>query len=129
MQARVAAGKDAVFDLCIRLATPECIPVPGAGDPSKEVMAAEYCDPAMGRGSLAVREGRHADLPGDPTGRSEQRVPAVAAPVQRLEHVAFDGSPRADLSREKARHKAHAEVRLKHLYGTAPGAMVGKAPF
>jgi hypothetical protein len=26
-------------------------------------------------------------------------------------------------------HKAHAEVRLQHIYDAAPGAMVDKAPF
>jgi hypothetical protein len=40
LQSWVAAGKEAVFDLGVQLATPACIPTPGKGDPSKSVMAA-----------------------------------------------------------------------------------------
>src|SRR5262249_16841390 len=44
LQTWIAAGKDARFDLCVQLATPDCIPSPGPGDPPKRVMVAEYCD-------------------------------------------------------------------------------------
>ena len=127
MEAWVAAGKDAAFDLCVQLATPDCIPAPGPGDPPKDVMAAEYCD-------LQWDE--------------------VASPYVKVGTLSFPATPQADLSKEfpwsplqfnawntlasmaplgqtfRARrhaHKAHAEVRLKHLYGTEPGAMVGGA--
>ena len=40
----LAKGKDAEFDLCVQIATPDCIPSPGPTDPPKAVMAAEYCD-------------------------------------------------------------------------------------
>jgi hypothetical protein len=41
LQAWIAAGQDAVFDLGVQLATPACIPAPTPGGPSKSVMAAE----------------------------------------------------------------------------------------
>lgn len=129
MEAWVAAGEDAVFDLCVQLATPACIPEPGRGDPPKDVMAAEYCD-------LQWDE--------------------AAAPYVRVGTLTFPATAEADLSREfpwsplqfnawntlpsmvplgqafRARlhaHKAHAETRMRHLYGTEPGAMVDNAPF
>lgn len=129
MEAWVAAGEDAVFDLCVQLATPACIPQPGRGDPPKEVMAAEYCD-------LQWDE--------------------AASPYVKVGTFTFPASTQADLSREfpwsplqfnawntlpsmqplgqafrarKYAHKAHAEVRMKHLYGTEPGEMVDAAPF
>lgn len=38
------AGEDAVFDLCIQIATPRAIPEPAPGDPCKAIMATEYTD-------------------------------------------------------------------------------------
>ena len=129
MEAWVAAGEDAVFELCVQLATHGCIPAPRTGDPPKEVMAAEYCD-------LQWDE--------------------AASPYVKVGMLTFPATPQADLSEEfpwsplqfnawntlpamaplgqtfrarKHAHKAHAETRLTHLYGTQPGTMVGKAPF
>jgi hypothetical protein len=129
MEAWVAAGREAVFDLCVQLATDACIPAPRAGDPPKEVMAAEFCD-------LQWDE--------------------IASPYVRVGTLTFPATPQADLSDEfpwsplqfnawntlpsmaplgqtfrarKHAHKAHAEARLTHLYAAQPGAMVGRAPF
>ena len=129
MEAWVAAGEDAVFDLCVQLATPGCIPAPGAGDPPKEVMAAEYCDlqwdeaasPYVKVGTLIFPASPQADL-------------STEFPWSPLQFNAWNTLPsmaplgQAFRARRHA-HKAHAEVRLRHLYGTEPGAMVGEAPF
>ncbi len=129
MQAWVAAGTDAAFDLCVQLATPECIPAPGPGDPPKDVMAAEYCDlqwdelasPYVRVGTLTCPATEDADL-------------SSLFPWSPLQFNAWNTLPsmaplgQAFRARRHA-HKAHAEVRLQHLYGTEPGAMVGQAPF
>ena len=129
MEAWVAAGKDAAFDLCVQLATRDCIPAPGSGDPPKDVMAAEYCDlqwdevasPYVKVGTLTFTATRQADL-------------SKEFPWSPLQFNAWNTLPsmaplgQAFRARRHA-HKAHAEVRLKHLYGTEPGAMVGQAPF
>ena len=70
MEAWVAAGEDAVFELCVQLATHGCIPAPRTGDPPKEVMAAEYCDlqwdeaasPYVKVGTLTLPASPEADL-------------------------------------------------------------------
>ena len=102
MEAWVAAGQDAVFDLCVQLATAECVPAPGAGDPPKEVMAAEYCDLQWDEVASPYVKVGALTFPATPQADLSKEFALVAAPVQRLEHAAFDGSPRTDLPREEA---------------------------
>jgi hypothetical protein len=129
LQAWVAAGKDAVFDLGVQLATAACIPAPGKGDPSKSVMIAEYCDllwdesksPYLPVGTLTFAASAARDL-------SQQ------FPWSPLEFNAWNTLPEmrplGQVFRvRKHAHKAHAELRLKHLYDVQTGAMVDKAPF
>jgi hypothetical protein len=92
-------------------------------------MAAEYCDLQWDEAASPYVKVGTLTFPATPQADLSQDFPVVAAPVQRLEHAALDGPPRADLPRQKHAHKAHAEMRLTHLYATQPGAMVGKAPF
>lgn len=129
MEAWVAAGEDAVFDLCVQLATPDCIPAPGAGDPPKDVMAAEYCDlqwdeaasPYVKVGTLTFAATPEADL-------------SQEYPWSPLQFNAWNTLPsmaplgQAFRARKHA-HKAHADLRLEHLYDSEPGGMVGEAPF
>jgi hypothetical protein len=129
MEAWIAAGKEAVFDLCVQLATPACIPAPGAGDPPKSVMAAEYCDlqwdetkaPSVAVGTLTLPATAQSDL-------------SRAFPWSPLQYNAWNTLPSmrplGQLFRaRKYVHKAHSETRLEHLYEAKPGAMVDKAPF
>jgi hypothetical protein len=129
LEAWIAAGKDARFDLCIQLATPDCIPSPGPGDPPKSVMVAEYCDlewdesksPYVRVGTLTLPATHEADL-------------SRAFPWSPLQFNAWNTLPAmrplGQLFRaRKYAHKAHSEVRLEHVYGAEPGAMVDKAPF
>jgi hypothetical protein len=129
MQAWVAAGKDAVFDLCVQLATPACIPAPGPDDPPKSVMAAEYCDlawdevksPYVPVGTLTFPATAQADLsrtfPWSPLQFNAWNTFPAMRPLGQLFRA------------RKFVHKAHSETRLEHLYDARPGAMVDKAPF
>lgn len=129
MQAWVAAGEDAVFDLCVQLATPACIPAPGRGDPPKDVMAAEYCDlqwdeaasPYVRVGTLTFPAGAEADL-------------SRELPWSPLQFNAWNTLPSMKplgqtFRARRLAHKLHADERLRHLYDTEPGAMVDAAPF
>jgi hypothetical protein len=129
MQAWIAAGKDAVFDLCVQIATPDCIPMPGPGDPSKSVMVAEYCDlqwdeskaPYVAVGTLTFHATAQNDL-------------SQTFPWSPLQFNAWNTLPEMRplgqmFRARKHVHKAHSEARLRHIYDAQPGAMVDKAPF
>ncbi|MCL4752572.1 MAG: hypothetical protein KJ015_20585, partial [Myxococcales bacterium] len=128
-KAWVAAGKDAVFDLCVQLATPGCIPTPGPDDPPKSVMAAEYCDlqwdetesPYVPVGTLTFPASAQSDL--------SQRFPW--SPLQfNAWNTLPSMRPLGQIFRARKHvHKAHSEVRLTHIYDAQPGALVDKAPF
>lgn len=129
METWVAAGEDAVFDLCVQLATPACIPEPGRDDPPKDVMAAEYCDlqwdeaasPYVRVGTLTFPATAEADLsrefPWSPLQFNAWNTLPSMAPLGQTFRARLHA------------HKAHAEARLEHIYGTEPGAMVDRAPF
>ena len=129
MEAWVAAGEDARFELCVQLATAACIPAPRAGDPPKDVMAAEYCDLQWDEAASPYVKVGTLTLPASPEADLSRELPWSP-----LQFNAWNTLPsmtplgQAFRARRHA-HKAHAEVRLQHLYGTAPGAMVGRAPF
>jgi hypothetical protein len=125
----IAAGQDAVFDLGVQLATPECIPAPKPGGPSKAVMAAEYCDlewdetksPYIPVGTLTI--------PAAP-----QRALNETFPWSPLQFNAWNTLPSMRplgqiFRSRKFVHQAHANARVEHLYDAKPGAMVDKAPF
>jgi hypothetical protein len=129
MEAWLAEGKDAVFDLCVQLATPGCIPAPGPDDPPRSVMIAEYCDlqwdetqsPYVAVGTLTFRAHPDSDL-------------SKEHPWSPLQFNAWNTLPEmrplGQLFRARKHvHKAHAEARIEHVYDAAPGAMVDKAPF
>lgn len=127
MNAWLAEGKDARFDLRVQLATPESIASPGPGDPPKSVMAAEYCDlvwqedhaPFVTLGTLTLR----AD---DSLNRRFRWSPLQFNAWNTL----HDMRPLGQLFRvRKHAHKAHSNTRVEHLYGETPGAMTGKCPF
>lgn len=129
MEAWVAEGKDAAFDLCVQLATPNCIPTPGPHDPPKDVMAAEYCDlqwdeeasPYIRVGTFTFAASPQADLsqqfPWSPLQFNAWNTLATMVPLGQTFRA-----------RRKA-HQDHAALRLRHLYDTEPGEMVGRAPF
>lgn len=129
MVAWLEAGEDAVFDLCVQLATPEAIPEPGPGDPSKSVMTAEYCDlqwdevasPYVPVGTLTFRASPDSDL-------------TTEYPYSPLQYNAWNTfesmRPLGQLFRaRKGTHKAHSDLRLVRIYRAEPGAMVDRAPF
>lgn len=129
MEAWVAAGEDAAFDLCVQLATPESIPAPADGDPPKSVMAAEYTDlqwdesrsPYLKVGTLTFPATPEADLsrtyPWSPLQSNAWNTLPTMHPLGQLFRV------------RKHVHEGHSEVRLEHLYDAEPGAMVDAAPF
>ena len=127
MQAWLAAGEDAEFDLGIQLATPECIPEPGPGDPPKSVMAAEYCDlhwdedksPYIRVGRLTLRAEEAINLPslwGSIQFNAWNTLPTMQ-PLGQLFRM------------RKHVHTAHSNVRVSHLHGGEPGELSGKCPF
>jgi hypothetical protein len=129
MEAWIAAGKDAVFDLCVQLATFACIPRPGPDDPPKSVMAAEYCDlawdetesPYVPVGTLTFRAAAQSDVsrtfPWSPLQFNAWNTLPTMRPLGQLFRA------------RKHVHKAHSEVRIQHIYDAEPGAMVDQAPF
>lgn len=129
MEAWLAAGKDAEFDLCVQLATPESIPAPGPDDPPQSVMAAEYTDlqwdesrsPYLRVGTLSFEATPKADLsrsyPWSPLQFNAWNTMPAMHPLGQLFRV------------RRHVHKGHSEVRLDHLYVAEPGAMVDAAPF
>lgn len=129
MEAWKEAGQDAEFDLRIQIATPDCLPEPGPGDPSRSVMAAEHCDvlwdekkaPYVRVGKLTVSAAPEADL--------DQRFDWV--PLQfNAWNTLPEMRPLGQLFRLRRHvHKAHSEARIRHLHGGTPGEMVGKCPF
>ena len=127
MDGWMAGGRDAEFTLGVQLATPDCIPNPGPGDPPKSVMAAEYCD-------LQWDENVSPYIPvGTLTLRSDGSVNQPSSWVS-LQFNAWNTLPEmrplGQLFRiRKTAHEAHSNVRVGHLYGGTPGEMVGKCPF
>jgi hypothetical protein len=129
MEAWMASGKDAVFDLCVQLATRACIPEPGRGAPPKSVMTAEYCDlawdetksPYVAVGTLTFPAKAEGDLsrsfPWSPFQFNAWNTLPTMRPLGQLFRA------------RKHVHKAHSEARLEHVYDATPGAMVDKAPF
>ena len=129
MQAWIAAGEDAVFDLCLQLATPACIPSPGPGDPPKTVTTAEYCDLQWDESESPYVP--VATLTFEATPESDLSQTFAWSPLQfNAWNTLPTMRPLGQLFRARRHvHKAHSETRLEHLYGAEPGAMVGKAPF
>jgi hypothetical protein len=129
MERWVAAGEDAVFDLCVQLGTTTAIPSPGPDDPPKGVMMAEYCDlqwdesksPYIPVGTLTFHASADSDL-SETFGWSPLQFNAWNT----LESMRPLGQT---FRARKQAHKAHAEARIEHVYDAEPGAMVDKAPF
>jgi hypothetical protein len=129
MEEWVEAGEDAVFDLGVQLATPDCIPAPGPGDPPKDVMAAEYCDlhwdevasAYVNVGTLTLPASAEADLsdefPWSPLQFNAWNTLPSMRPLGQMFRA------------RKHAHEGHADIRLERLYETEPGHMVDAAPF
>jgi hypothetical protein len=129
MEAWMAAGKDAVFDLCVQLATSACIPSPGPGDPPKSVMTAEYCDLQWDEAKSPYVPVATLTFPA-----TSQRELNEKYPWSPLQFNAWNTlpvmRPLGQLFRARKHvHKANAEARLEHIFGAQPGEMVDKAPF
>lgn len=127
MKEWMAQGKDAEVDLCVQIATPDCIPTPGPYDPPKAVMAAEYCDIRWDeKAARYVPVGRVTIFASDVVDAMEQWAPLQFNAWNTLDHM----GPLGQLFRIRRHdHATHSEARVSHLYGAAPGAMVGKCPF
>lgn len=127
MKEWMTQGKDAQFDLCIQIATPDCIPAPGPNDPPKAVMAAEYCDLHWDeRAAPYVPVGLVTIFANDAIDAMENWASLQFNAWNTLP----DMKPLGQLFRiRKHAHAAHSEARVSHLYGATPGAMVGKCPF
>ncbi len=123
----LAEGKDASFDLCIQLATPDCIKEPSASDPPKGVMLAEYCD----------LEWDEAKSPYVRVGQLTLRADAALSKEFNWSPLQFNAwntlpemRPLGQLFRiRKHVHRDHSNTRVEHIYDQKPGAMVGKCPF
>lgn len=127
MDAWLEAGEDAEFVLGIQLATPDCIPEPGDGDPPKGVMAAKYCDiqwdetksPFIDVGSLTLKADASLNTPemrGSLQFNAWNTLPSMK-PLGQLFRL------------RKHAHAAHSNVRVSHIFGETPGAMTGRCPF
>jgi hypothetical protein len=129
MEAWMAAGKDAVFDLCVQLATSACIPSPGPKDPPKSVMTAEYCDLQWDEAKSPYVPVATLTFPA-----TSQRELNEKYPWSPLQYNAWNTlpvmRPIGQLFRARKHvHKANAEARLEHIFDAKPGAMIDKAPF
>ena len=128
MREWMAQGEDAQFELCVQLATEQCIPEPGENDPSKAVMTAEYCDLQWDEiASPFVRVGVL-------TFSSDQQELSRKYPWSPLQFNAWNTlpsmAPLGQLFRARRFvHKGHCEFRLQHIYETKPGQLVDRAPF
>ena len=128
MEAWMAAGADARFELCVQLATEASIPAPGPNDPPKEVMVAEYCDLHWDETiSPFIRVGE-LRFPCD------QREFDSQYPWSPLQFNAWNTLPSMEplgqlFRARRSVHKGHCEVRLKHLYEAELGAHVDNAPY
>ncbi|MEP1207473.1 MAG: hypothetical protein ABJM29_15975 [Rhizobiaceae bacterium] len=127
MDSWLAEGQEASFDLCVQLATPDCIAEPKLGDPPKAVMAAEYCDLAWDETKAPYVKVGQLTLKAD-AGLAEQ---FAWSPLQfNAWNTLPEMRPLGQLFRiRKHVHKAHSNTRVEHIYGEKPGAMVGKCPF
>ena len=127
MDSWLTDGRDASFDLCIQLATPDCIDEPKVGDPPKAVMVAEYCDlpwdetkaPYVKVGQLTLKaDARLAEkFSWSPLQFNAWNTLPEMRPLGQLFRI------------RKHVHTAHSNTRVEHIYGQQPGAMVGKCPF
>ena len=127
MEDWLASGNEAEFTLAVQLATPECIPEPGPEDPPKAVMAAEYCDLAWDENASPFIAVGHLTL-------STDTAINTAEVWGNIQYNAWNTLPSmrplGQLCRmRKHVHSAHSNVRVSHLFGGKPGAMVGKCPF
>lgn len=120
-------GNDVSFDLCIQLATPECVAEPQVGDPPKAVMVAEYCDLAWDEAKSPYVKVGQLSLKAD----SLLNEQFAWSPLQfNAWNTLPEMRPLGQLFRiRKHVHKAHSNVRLEHIYDAEPGAMVDKCPF
>jgi len=125
----IAAGQDAVFDLCVQIATPACLPEPGPGDPAKAVMAAEYCDLPWDEVVAPYVKVGTLTLPASPASDLSDEHPW--SPLQlNAWNTLSEMRPLGQLFRARKHvHKTHSDARVEHLYGETPGGMVDKAPF
>ena len=122
-----AAGEGAEFALAVQLATPDCIPTPGPQDPPKSVMAAEYGDLAWDENASPYIEVGTLTLSTD----TAINTPEVWGNIQYNAWNTLPSiRPLGQLFRmRKHVHAAHSNVRISHLHGGKPGALVGKCPF
>ncbi|MGJ8584309.1 MAG: hypothetical protein ACSHXD_09480 [Marinosulfonomonas sp.] len=127
MDAWMKAGEDATFRLGVQLATQDCIPSPKAGDPPKAVMAAEYCDiqwdetvsPYIDVGTLTLKADASLNT-AEMWGKLQFNAWNTLSSMR----------PLGQLFRlRKHAHAAHSNTRVAHIYGNAPGEIVGKCPF
>jgi hypothetical protein len=128
LEAWIAAGKDASFDLCVQVATPDCIPGAGPNGPPKDVMVAEYCDLVWDEEASPYRRVGTVVFP------AAQRELVDAHPWSPFQFNAWNTleemRPLGQLFRIRRHvHKAHCEARLEHVYEATPGETVDEAPF
>ncbi len=127
MDSWIKNGNNAEFDLCVQLATPDCIPEPRSDDPPKSVMAAEYCDLDWDENvSPYIKVGKLTLFANDAL---EKKILWSS-----LQFNAWNSLPEmrplGQLFRiRKYAHAAHSNARVEHIFNETPGAMVDKCPF
>lgn len=108
-----------------QLARPEALPAPSPGDPSRSVMAAEYCDLNCDKASAPYVTVRTVTF--DPLDTPD---PDTAWGLQfNAWNTLPELSPLWHLFQIRQQvHAVHSEVLVPHLFGEAPGATTGRSP-
>ena len=126
----LASGKDVSFEFLVQVGTTACIPEPKAGEPAKDVVAAEFCDavwdekvsPFIRVGTLTIPAGAK-NLSADFEGK--------ATPLQLNSWNTYEENrPLGQCFRvRKEVHRQTSNARNQRFYGRQPGQYTGKCPF
>ncbi len=124
------AGTEVQFNLLVQVATPDAIRAPEPGDPSKDVMAAEYTDLAWNTDVAPFQKVGTLRLWAHDVTPQDASTHWYAMPFGAW-NTYPENRPLGQLFRARRQvHKHHRTQRLNHSFGaTAPFPTPGKCPF
>lgn len=122
--------REVAFNLMVQVATEEAIRAPQAGDPSKDVMAAEYTDLAWNTDVAPFQKVGTLTLHAHDVAPNDATTHWYALPFSAW-NTYPDNRPLGQLFRaRKIVHGSHRNVRLSHSFGAKqPFPYPGKCPF
>jgi hypothetical protein len=122
--------REVKFNLLVQVATTDAIRAPEAGDPPKDVMAAEYTDLAWNTDVAPFQKVGTLSLKAHDVAPSDSTTHWYALPFAAW-NTYPENRPLGQLFRARKRvHDHHRTVRLSHSFGTkAPYPFPGKCPF